>query len=322
MTRCSVADGIVVRPFEDRDLPAVLDVMRAALGEPPGLGRTPELFGWKHVDNPFGRSLMLVAQESGRIAGFRAFMRWELVAPDGTTLRCVRAVDTATHPDFQRRGIFRQLTLAGIDLAIDDGIDLIFNTPNEKSGAGYLTMGWSRVGAIGVMARPCLGLISFGRQDWPEPGDAAAEAAIGAGRLDGFPNGHLKGLHTLRTREYLQWRFAAHPTGIYVVGGSDDGVAVARLNTRNGRRELVVSELAGPDASTGVRGLIRRFRPDYAAAWFSEGSMERRLALRSGLVPVPKVSALALVARPLRPISVDVTELASWDLSLGDLELL
>ncbi len=61
--------------------------MRAALGEPPGLGRTPELFAWKHFENPFGRSLMLVAEADGVIAGFRAFMRWQLEVPGGGTLR-------------------------------------------------------------------------------------------------------------------------------------------------------------------------------------------------------------------------------------------
>ena len=39
-------------------------------------------------------------------------------------------------------------------MAVADGVDLVFNTPNEKSGAGYLTMGWKKVGPIGAMVRP------------------------------------------------------------------------------------------------------------------------------------------------------------------------
>ncbi len=45
--------------------------------------RTPELFAWKHIDNPFGRSIILVAEAEGTIAGLRAFMRWELTTPGG-----------------------------------------------------------------------------------------------------------------------------------------------------------------------------------------------------------------------------------------------
>lgn len=315
-------DDIEIRSFEERDLPAVLDVMRAALGEPPGLGRTPELFAWKHFENPFGRSLMLVAEADGVIAGFRAFMRWQLEVPGGGILHCVRAVDTATHPQFQRRGIFRRLTLAGIELAEADGVDLIFNTPNEKSGAGYLTMGWHRVGPIGVMARPGRGLVGFGDRSWPDPGTSSAATVIEAGGLDILGPGHAAGLHTVRSREYYRWRFGAHPTGVYVAAARQDGVAVGRLNTRNGRRELVISELGGAGASRAARTLIRRFTPDYTVAWFSAGTNERRLARRMGLAPVPRVSALTLVARPLRPLPLNVSLPMAWDLGLGDLELL
>ncbi len=148
---------ITVRPYIDDDLAAVLDLLRAALGETPLLRRTPELFTWKHIANPFGRSIMLLAEVDGRVAGLRAFMRWDLVTPEGETLRCVRAVDTATHPDFQRLGIFRRLTLAALEQAAADGIDMVFNTPNPKSGAGYLSMGWTEVGSIGVLAAPSRG---------------------------------------------------------------------------------------------------------------------------------------------------------------------
>ena len=61
-------------------------------------------------------------------------------------------------PAFQRRGIFRKLTLAAIEAAEQDDVDLIFNTPNPKSGAGYLKMGWQHVGEIGVLAAPSRGV--------------------------------------------------------------------------------------------------------------------------------------------------------------------
>ena len=155
----------------------MLALLRSSLGETSLLQRTPDLFAWKHLDNPFGRSIILVADAGGTIAGLRAFMRWELTTPDGATLRCVRAVDTATHPDFQRRGIFSRLTEAAVEAAREDGVDLIFNTPNEKSGAGYLKMGWQEVGPIGVMVRPGLGLLRrHGSRGHPgDRGTAAGE---------------------------------------------------------------------------------------------------------------------------------------------------
>ena len=316
-----MADEIEIRPYQDSDLEAVLDTMRAALGEPPGLGRTPHLFAWKHLDNPFGKSLMLVADAAGEIAGFRAFMRWEMLTPAGETLRCVRAVDTAAHPDFQRRGIFKNLTLAGIEAATEDGVDMIFNTPNEKSGAGYLKMGWLSVGPIGIMARPGLGLASP-KSDWKTVPALDAPSAIDSELADLFSKGTRHGLRTPRHLDYLRWRFGAHPTGQYAVATAEDGAAIARLNRRSDRRELVLSELVGIGAPRAARALIKQLRPAYAAGWFSEGTDERALAMKAGLVPVPKVSALTLVARPLRDLPLDVSDPSNWHIGLGDLELL
>ncbi len=315
-------ETITIRPFRDDDLDAVLELLRSSLGETSLLQRTPELFAWKHLDNPFGRSIILVADAGGTIAGLRAFMRWELTTPEGETLRCVRAVDTATHRDFQRRGIFSRLTEAAVEAASEDGVDLIFNTPNEKSGAGYLKMGWQQVGPIGVMMRPGIGLLRKGTGDGiPQTGDLVP----GSEPLVDFPpvTARLpRGLRTARTPDYLRWRFTAHPTARYAAVEAADGVAVVRPNLRRGRRELVLSELIGPGSAAAARETTRRSRADYMVGWFSKGSPERSAAVSAGLIPLPKVTALTLVARPLRDLPVDVTSPASWDLAMGDLELL
>jgi GNAT superfamily N-acetyltransferase len=313
---------IDVREFTDADLDEVLEVFRAALGENPLLKRTPELFRWKHVDNPFGHSIVLLAVSEGRIAGVRAFMRWELDTPTGERLRCVRAVDTATHPDFMRRGIFKQLTMAAIDVARADGVDMIFNTPNPKSGAGYMKMGWSEVGGIGIMVRPGLGAIrgSADPTTLPDPIDfVRGHVPVGGRSVTDRP---ARGLRTPRSEEYLVWRFGSHPTARYSMVEADGSVAYLRSNHRGSRRELVVSDVLGPRPGAAVRRAGKESRADYLAAWFSNGSPERRAAIRAGIVPVPKMTSLTLVCRPLRELPINPGELASWDFALGDLELL
>ena len=141
----------VVRQYEVTDEDAVLRLLRITLGAGPIGQRTAAFFRWKHLDNPFGPSLMLVADAGGEIIGLRAFMRWRFDAT-GQDVRAVRAVDTATHPDHQGRGIFSRLTSEAIDLLRGD-TDLIFNTPNEKSLPGYLKLGWRIVGRAPVLLR-------------------------------------------------------------------------------------------------------------------------------------------------------------------------
>lgn len=307
---------IAIRPYHPDDLEAVLNLLRVSLGETEVNRRSPELFSWKHVDNPFGPSIILVAEDSEGIVGFRAFMRWELASKHGELIRCVRPVDTATHPRAQRQGIFRGLTMAAVEAAQEDGVDLIFNTPNPMSRAGYFTMGWVEVGKVGVLLRPKITSF-FGRK----PGVPTVVGSTTWTRQE-VVDRPARGLRTPRTAQYLDWRFR-HPFAEYLVTGGAQGMAVLRPNRRRGRRELVVSDLFGPGAGTALRHAARRTDADYLVGWFTRGTPERRQALGAGLIGVPGLTALNLVARPLRP---DLTRIASdlshWDLALSDLELL
>lgn len=309
-----------IRRFEDADLSEVLEVMRLSLGESEVNQRTEDLFSWKHFRNPFGRSMILVAESGGRIAGLRAFLRWELETPGGGCLRGVRPVDTATHPDFRRMGIFEALTKTAIEEARGEGVDLIFNTPNPQSGAGYLKMGWKEVGPIGVMIRlqrPFLPKIEhddFDRARLLAPA-VGSPVLIGPVRAPG-------GLRTPRTADYLRWRYSEHPTAGYRVVAYHGGRVIIRPNIRNRRGEVVVSDILGTASAAGFRAATRQGRGHYLVSWFSPGSPERRAALRAGFLPVPRVRALTLVAKTLTDLDIDVFDPTGWDLAVGDLELL
>jgi GNAT superfamily N-acetyltransferase len=308
-----------VRLFEDRDLPSVLDLLRSSLGESDTLRRTPELFAWKHLDNPFGRSIMLVSEHGNTITGFRAFMQWHLNAPGASQLRCVRAVDTATHPDYRRRGIFRELTTAALEVATAEGIDMVFNTPNPRSGAGYLTMGWSQVGVIRPLASPARGILRSRPAEDPAP--RIEDFVRTAREVLPWRDRPALGLRTPRSAEYTSWRFHNHPTATYIQVDGNAGSAVARLSFRGNRRELLISDVYGNAMEQTIRRCRRIARTSYIGAFFSKGSPERAAAYRSGLIPVPGAK-LTLMVRTLRNLDVNVADFGNWDLSLSDLELL
>lgn len=317
-----MGDRTVVRPYEKEDLERVLELLRLALGESETHRRSPELFAWKHLDNPFGESIMLVAENGGDMVGFRAFMRWVLVKPDGVKLRCARPVDTATHPDYRRKGVFRELTLQAIDIARTDGLDLIFNTPNPRSGAGYITMGWREVGPIRVQIRPCFR--AFRRRRRRSGVDSNSSKVIDDESIIlETPDRDPRGLRTPRSAHYREWRFFGHPNARYVSLGGDYGFAVVRANIRRGRRELVISDLFGNDLARAVSSVLEgRKAADYVVSFFPRGSPEYSAVRRSGLFPVPMVSALRLFAYPLNDAGEEAMTLEHWDIALSDLELL
>lgn len=322
-----MSDTVQVRPYRDDDLPEVLSLLRAALGETELLTRTPELFRWKHQENPFGRSVMLLAVVDDTIVGLRALMRWDLVFDD-EVIHCARAVDTATHPDYRRRGVFRKLTIEALENARDAGIQLIFNTPNERSRPGYLKMGWRNVGPIRVLVRPHpTKLVNARNTAFPTLDDLAPTATPITSPLPesmqdlatAAPQG---GLRTPPSERYFSWRFAAHPTARYGAVVGHLGTAIVRANLRNGRSELVISDALGSNPAEAIGTVTRTSRAAYDVASFPKGSTKRRAAYRAGMLPLPGVTALELVAKPIDDLAVDVFDPQVWQLSLSDLELL
>lgn len=314
---------IDIRLGRDDDVPGILSTLEAALGETPLLRRTPALWNWKHSMNPFGASLVLVATNGGRIVGVRAMLRWRLRTRSGEMIDALRPVDTATHPDFARQGIFRRLTMTAVDVALDEGVHLIFNTPNQKSAPGYLQMGWSEVSGIGVMVRPRLGRTVVPNPDSPPAIDDLAPGIQQPTQSFEVNDRAPLGIRTPRSKEYLEWRFVSHPTASYGwIPDRISGGLMARASTRSGRAELVVSDLLGSPGSSVIHRAARYSKARYLAGWFTPGSPERRKAIAGGMIPMPGVRALRLVALALADLETDPFDLRSWDLSASDLELL
>ncbi len=203
---------------------------------------------------------MWVATDGDRIVGLRAFMRWEFVR-GGDVLRAVRAVDTATHPDYQGKGLFTAMTMHGLDVIRDDGIDFVFNTPNDKSRPGYLKMGWQEVGKLPVAIRVAGpgGAVRMARSrvassHWPldvalgEPVmDVVADLAVDVeSTLD------RSTIATNVSTRFYEWRYGADFLGYRAVAG-DGGHLVCRVRRRGDAKELVMLDSPGLDISSADR---------------------------------------------------------------------
>ncbi|WP_116106162.1 GNAT family N-acetyltransferase [Lewinella sp. IMCC34191] len=129
---------IDIRPFSaDQHLGKVIELLSTSLGDVAN----QQTFSWKHLENPFGASPGLLAFTGDRLVGLRFFMHWRFTNGE-QTIHALRPVDTVTHPDARGNGIFKRLTLEGLDRFGQN--KLVFNTPNSKSLPGYLKMGWQR----------------------------------------------------------------------------------------------------------------------------------------------------------------------------------
>jgi GNAT superfamily N-acetyltransferase len=346
-----------VLQWTDESIPELLELTRATRGTGDAVTKTEEFWRWKHCDNPFGRSYGIYARddEASRAAALRILLRWVFKSPTGGELRAVRAVDTATHPDFQRRGLFSRLTLEAIAELRAEGTDLIFNTPNEKSWPGYRKMGWSLVDSRKIYLRPLrpdrmlrrhVGLADIAQNADPGMyfrkgstmpwhtfvsvfGDQARRL------LEQWEERRApSGWRTARSQAYYEWRYGQHPNvtyHVYVQFADENsrqaltGLAVLRANIRRGWQEVVLCELALAKADveagrTLLRCLSRNLRADYIVAHFAPGTVEYGSIRRSGYVPIPR-QGMRFTVRPLSATAEGVDRPEAWDLSLGDLEV-
>ncbi|HEX6201451.1 MAG TPA: GNAT family N-acetyltransferase [Thermoanaerobaculia bacterium] len=299
------ATDLLVRPLDEPLLDEALAVLEASLGA----GFTRQWYRWKHLDNPWGRSLGWVALDAEGVVGVRLVMRWRL-AVDGQTVAALRPVDTATAERARRRGVFRLLARTALGAAAGEA-EILFNTPNEQSAPGYAALGWT----LSPLAWRVSATLPFGR------GAAVAEGDEALAGLPAFeaPAGRLA---TDADAAYLRWRYAAGWAAergyrlLRLREADAPSLLVYRAARRGGLRLLTVLELLGPPAER--RALVRTAaRREHAAAVLALGGSGARPAVGGASL---RRGRLLLAVRPLAPLLVDPARIDAWALGGGDVE--
>lgn len=288
----------------EEDIPSIVALLKLSLGE-SRMPKSEKFWRWKHVDNPFGPSAVLLAFDRELLVGVRAFMRWQWRV-DGQLVSAVRAVDTATHPKYQGRGIFTRLTRNIIEQCEGEGVGFIFNTPNEKSKPGYLKMGWKSLGKLRVFCAPRL---SFSRADEDTSvvaiGRDKVQKHIAAVRDDGMAT-------TNYTFEYLKWRYDDSPNASYKVI-HDEGhnwMLIYRTKPLIIGNELRIVDFFAADRPTAFRSALTRL-----------GGVGASLVTISGFRPDRFVGVNFGPEVTVRKLAMTPFTFQAWKPSLGDLEL-
>jgi hypothetical protein len=333
----SVLDSVVTaRPFHPDDEAGVLDLLQAAFGEWPrdirGVSAS-EFLHWKHLEGPFGPSVLTVAEADGGIAGFVAYMPWRLKV-GGRIVHSVRGTDIAVHPAYRLRGVSVALRQAS---KFSSEFSFLWTNPNVQSRPGGRKVGRRpvRVLAQFVQPQPRIAL-TVGRACADRsraPRDLAVEAEPAAEVIDGDlvtplleHAGHAgTRLATDKTVEYLRWRYGRfddyHAVRIES-GGTPRGIAIFRCRLHGSYWVTHICELfveRGENRTVGqlLDAVKDAAPPDIVRCGFAS----RAQAASHGFFHYRPRSLLTTT--PLQPDVVpDPTRRDSWALSVGDLELL
>lgn len=249
-----------IRESTEQDIPAIVDLLKKSLGD-TSTPKSVNYWMWKHLNNPFGPSKVLLAEINGKLIGVRAMMQWKWHR-EGQVFSALRAVDTATHPDFQGKGVFSVLTQKMVDRSKIDGIDFIFNTPNEKSLPGYLKLGWASLGklSVGLSFFTPLFLIQKQRID----------ISIDLDKIDSLCNRwnviHQKNtaLFTPKSLDYVKWRYLDNPIIKYHIYADEDIFLALYCRKRKQIHELRIAEIICIDSARGESKKVKNLICHYA----------------------------------------------------------
>lgn len=323
-----------LRSAEPHDRASIISLLKDSLGESL-IPKSETLWKWKHEQNPFGPSYVLLAEEEGQLIGIRAFMQWTWQWND-KTYRTVRAVDTATHPAHQGKGIFRKLTMKQLELCKEDGIHFVFNTPNNQSRPGYLKMGWQAQGRMPLKLQPVQPVTTALRmllKKKPQPA-APLQSSDWQQAIKAFAGKKpvsLPGIHTPFSADYILWRYATNPLfPYYFLTDNSNYLLIYRPKEHNSYLELRIADFflfnnaanTQFDAVKQLKTIAKSIGADFITM---SGNVHNTFKARIGnMGPIPVRPSGPIVT--LRDINVtnefdQLMQVQNWQYSLGDMEL-
>lgn len=309
-----------IRESEQGDISEIIEVLKASLGESSSK-KTVEVWKYKHMENPFGKSLILVAVENNCIIGVRAFMRWKWQLGD-KIFSAFRAVDTATHPEHRGKGVFKKLTMSAIEIAKEQGCDFVFNTPNSQSLPGYLKMGWGEVDKLKIQiisANPLNWLNVV--QTWNYNSNINCYDTQLVGLISRYINSMAedKKLFTLKSAEYLFWRYENNPLQNYEVKGDEDFYLVGYIKEHKYFRELRITEhiFINDFGLQKLNRTVKEFSKKFGAHIITSTGLSSNFGFSGNFGPVLTLRDVNLDLN----LNQELLQLKNWSYTLGDLEL-
>lgn len=309
-----------VRESKKEDVPQITALLQASLGESL-LKKTERTWHFKHLQNPFGVSKVLLAEKDNTLIGARALMqwRWQLGKQVWTAYR---AVDTATHPNHQGKGIFKKLTLQLVDNIQQLGECFVFNTPNEQSRPGYLKMGWEVVGNIKVALVPTF--VYSIRYLFTK---RINTTIISTDRLEVLCSEHninlsnQNKLFTPKSSQYLQWRYEENPLQSYFIFTTENCFVTMYVKKNRFFKELRVVEVIS-NQTPGIKTIIQK-------AIVAQAIQQGCFIISTADPSLFNVSIYGAFGPKLtlRALTGDhffihtAQKIQNWNYSLGDLEL-
>jgi len=288
---------------------------------------------WKFAKNPFGNAVIKLMFNDDMLIGHYAVMPMD-VQIRSKLVKAVLSVNTMTHPDYRGHGIFPYLGEETYRDCEQKGFKFVYGFPNRNIYRSRVEkLEWKGFGKMTALHKE-LGVQAsgeLGRRDSIYPIEKFDE------RINSLWN-KIKdnyGVIVARTQEFLNWRFAEHPT-----------VKYAKFIFQDGSKQilgyLVLKTYANGDEVKGhivdmlcinEKDIVKNFL-GYAynyfvergikklSCWAPEGSFYAQVLKQEGFIRKEFEAYFGVRTFNREDKLVrNVEHIANWHLTMGDLDV-
>lgn len=310
-------DELVYRRYKKGDEYKIIQLWKKTFADAPVEMLNLKYWEWIYRDNPLHDSKIWLAFDGKKLVGHYAVVPFEFLL-NGKTVRVGHSVDSMTDEDYRNRGIFSKLA----NLTYKDCKDVCFFYcyPNEVSyNILKKKLNWLDVGTVPSFIRPLEVSGFFANNNVPYYlarllslpfrcfNLLNKKSKFEVRRIEFFDDKveellkkcFKPKLGDLKSKEYLNWRFAKHPKrkyDIFVIGKEELlGYVVCRFHKQFNGLVGVIMDIAGVDNDV-VDSLInhslsyfKEKQAHFALCMMSKNNPYYRRLYRYGFFRIPGV---------------------------------
>ena len=318
---------MTIREYSERDIEQIVALNQRVFSEQEhfDITRDEKWFRWKNIDNPFGKSIVIVAEnENGEIIGSRIFWPWKFKIRMSEFI-AYQPIDAVVDPKYQGKGLFYTMTVEALKIALNNEAAFIFNFSNKNSLPRNLSFGWSFVSKliwyVKVVNPPYILNMDKKAKNVHELGDyKLTESVVKEIKFRTNFDGYIK---SVRSLEFVKWRYLNHPFFTYGTVHFTEGKktiwAVFSVNSVGKYREMFVVDILGDYNLIGgllseVKQAAKNF--DISAIYILKNPyIDGRQMLKSGYVVLKNKN---LVCLPIRlELESKLLDYTQWEMFGG-----
>lgn len=292
----------------------------------------PEYWRWRYAENPFGKGIIKLAFADGKLIGHYAVTPMYVMV-DGKPRRAVFSLHTMTHPDFQKRGICTVLAKEAYKKCQSEGFGFVYGFPNDNSYHWFThRLDWTGFGKMSSLEKN----LGAETKTAPKTGNI-----YGIDRFDNRVNAlwnEVKAGYRVtvpRTEDYLNWRFARHPTVEYpkyiITSGSAklSGYIILKLYTEGDEEKGHIVDMLSVDDEQTVRSLLNTAYDYFIAkgietlsCWMPENCLCTRILKEEGFISKEFDVNFGVRIFDKADVSLSsVEQIDNWHLTMSDVDV-